>query len=394
MTHSLRIGLDLRSGHEAWLGGVYYLQNLALALRTLPRDDRPELLALVPVDDPGVALEPFEGLMAVAPFRGGDNAGTLKAKVLNRAQHAFRRTLDPPFGLDRAAKRASVDVLFPTLKAPHGAPPLLPWIYDLQHLDNPELFSAGERSYRTRAFRGAARSRSVLVLSSRAMADRFVARFPEAAGKVRVLRFTTVPGADWLEGDPAEVRGRYGLPQGFVLLPGQLWVHKDHLTALEAFRRLPNREHGRVLALTGSLEDYRHPDHFDRVRTFVAEHRLAERVRMLGVLPRWDYVQLIRAAALVVQPSRYEGWSSVVEDARALGKRIVLSDIAVHVEQAPAGAVYFRTGDAEDLASRLVDALEQPATMDEHAALVGQAERVSSYARTFDQIAREAAEAE
>jgi len=393
MTHSLRVGLDLRSGREAWLGGGYYLQNLALALRALPQDDRPELVALLPVDDPGIALEPFEGLIPVAPFHGGDNSGTLKAKVVNRARHAFRRNSDPPFGLDRAAKRASVNLLFPTLKAPHGAPALLPWIYDLQHLDHPELFSAGERSYRTRGFRAAARSRSVLVVSSQAMADAFVARFPEAAAKVRVLRFTTVPGRDWVTGDPSAVRDRYRLPEGFVLLPGQLWVHKDHLTAIEAVRRLPDGDGDRVLALTGSLEDYRHPDHLDRVRTFVAEQGLAERVRMLGVVPRSDYVQLLRAAALVVQPSRYEGWSSVVEDARALGKRMVLSDIAVHVEQAPPGAIYFRTGDADELASRLVEALDQPAAVDERAALAGQVERIASYARTFEKIAREAVEA-
>ena len=393
MMRPLRVGLDLRSGREAWLGGVYYLQNLALALQTLPPDDRPELVALAPVDDPGVLLERFEGLMPMVPFRGGDTAGTLQAKVFNRARGLLRPKADPPFGVGRAARRAQVDLLFPTLKAPHDAPPLLPWIYDLQHLDHPALFSAGERSFRTRAFRGAARSRRVLVLSSKAMADSFLAKFPEAAGKTRVLRFTTVPGRDWLEPDPAETRRRYRLPERFVLLPGQLWTHKDHLTALEALRRLPERDAGSVLVLTGSLEDYRNPDHQTRVRAFIDEHGLTERVRMLGVVPRSDYIQLLRAAAVVLQPSRYEGWSSVVEDARALGKRMVLSDIAVHVEQAPLGAIYFRAGDPDDLARRLVDALHQPRAVDESTALAAQAERVMSYARTFEAIAREAAEA-
>ena len=115
---------------------------------------------------------------------------------------------------------------------------------------------------------------------------------------------------------------------------------------------------------------------------------------MLGVVPRSDYIQLVRAAALVVQPSRYEGWSSVVEDARALGKRMVLSDIAVHVEQEPPGSIYFRTGDADDLARRLTEGLEQPPAMDERAALLAQADRVAEYGRTFKEIAGETAEAD
>jgi glycosyltransferase involved in cell wall biosynthesis len=267
-------------------------------------------------------------------------------------------------------------------------------VYDLQHLDQPELFSVRERSFRTRAFGRAARSARVVVLSSQAMAGAFVARFPEAAEKARVLRFTTVPARDWVHADPAEVRNRYGLASDFLLLPGQLWAHKDHLTAFAALRRLRDVGRDTVLACTGNTDDYRNPGHLARLRAYLDEHGLVDRARILGVVPRSDYIQLIRAAALVVQPSRYEGWSSVVEDARALGKRMVLSDIAVHLEQEPPGATYFRTGDPDDLARRVIEGLEQTPPMDERAALVAQAGRVTAYGRTFSGIVREAAEAD
>lgn len=389
----LRVGLDLRSAREAWLGGVYYLQNLVLAVQTLPPDDRPELVALAPIDDPGIDIRRFERLVPLVPLRGGDDV-TPRGKAFQILRGVVRRSADPPFGVTRAARAAHVDVLFPTLRASRSGPPVLPWVYDLQHLDEPDLFSARERSFRTRAFRGAARSGRVVVLSSEAMVNAFLARFPEAAGKVRVLRFTTVPGRDWLVADPAEVRRRYRLPRGFLLLPGQLWAHKGHLTAFAALRRLRELGENRVLVCTGSTNDYRHPGHLDRLRAYVDEHGLVEQVRILGVVPRSDYVQLIRAAALVVQPSRYEGWSSVVEDARALGKRMVLSDIAVHLEQEPPGSSYFHTGNANDLARRLTERLEQPPAMDERTALVAQADRVAAYGRTFNEIAREAAEAD
>jgi hypothetical protein len=57
-----------------------------------------------------------------------------------------------------------------------------------------------------------------------------------------------------------------------------------------------------------------------------------------------------------VNPSRFEGWSTTVEEAKSLGKRVLVSDIAVHREQAPARASYFGVDDAGVLAAQLRDA--------------------------------------
>jgi glycosyltransferase involved in cell wall biosynthesis len=325
-------------------------------------------------------------------FRGGDPRSTVKAIALNRVRAVITRG-NPPFGIGRAALSAGVDVLFPTMRTTTAHPTLLPWIYDVQHLDEPAFFTARERWLRTLEFRVAARSAGIIVVSSETMANAFVSRFPEAAGKVRVLHFTTVPDDDWLGPDPAEVRERYGLPSPFLLLPGQLWTHKDHLTAFAALRHLRDMGHRAVLVCTGSTDDYRSPGHIERVRRYLDEHRLEDHVRILGVVPRSDYIQLVRAATLIVQPSLYEGWSSIVEDGRALGKRMVLSDIAVHVEQAPPGGLYFRTGDATACATRILEGLELPPAIDERRAMTDQAQRIDAYARTFAHIAREAAEA-
>jgi glycosyltransferase involved in cell wall biosynthesis len=67
--------------------------------------------------------------------------------------------------------------------------------------------------------------------------------------------------------------------------------------------------------------------------------------------------QLFRCAAAVVQPSRFEGWSTVVEDAKALGRPLIVSDLPVHVEQSHSAVSpfnFFKAGDAEDLAAKLI----------------------------------------
>ena len=66
-------------------------------------------------------------------------------------------------------------------------------------------------------------------------------------------------------------------------------------------------------------------------------------------------MQLMRRSLAVIQPSLFEGWSTVVEDARALGKRIAISDIPVHLEQHPPGARVFARDSAESLAAILAE---------------------------------------
>jgi glycosyltransferase involved in cell wall biosynthesis len=102
---------------------------------------------------------------------------------------------------------------------------------------------------------------------------------------------------------------------------------------------------------------------------------------------------LIRASHAVVQPSRFEGWSSTVEDSRAFGKPIVISDIDVHLEQAPERGVFFPVGDVEALATTLAEVWEQNGPTDEREVFARHRELVAGYARTALSIFAEAAEA-
>ena len=43
----------------------------------------------------------------------------------------------------------------------------------------------------------------------------------------------------------------------------------------------------------------------------------------------------------LINPSKFEGWSSSVEQAKSMGKKIILSNINVHKEQNPRRGIYF-----------------------------------------------------
>jgi len=386
----VRIALLFRPGGP-WPGGFYYLQNLVLALRSLPPAEQPELVAFVATGS-HVPAEELAPVLPVLRYSSPNPRRTpaTRARDLLRRADAVRRSL--PWGVLGAAKRRPVEVVFPFFdedgRAPYSG---LPWIPDLQHFHFAEYFSPEERAHRTELFRRIAERAPLAVVSSATAKRELEERFPAFHGKLRVLRFTTVPRPEWAAADPQEVARRYGVARPYFMLPNQLWVHKNHLLAFEALRRLRAEGVDAPLVCTGQAEDYRHPEHPRRLREFVEGNGLADRVVMLGVVPREDYVALLRGAAAVLQPSRFEGWSSTVEDARAFGKRLVLSDLPSHREQDPEGARYASPDDPDAFAAAMRAALEDEGAPDEAEALAAQRLRVAAYAREFCAIAREAA---
>jgi glycosyltransferase involved in cell wall biosynthesis len=115
-----------------------------------------------------------------------------------------------------------------------------------------------------------------------------------------------------------------------------------------------------TIACTGRAIDMRHPGYMEELKTFIADNNLQDRIKLLGVVAPDVLVNLFRYAAAVVQPSLFEGWSTVVEDTKALGRPLFLTDLPVHREQAAAGALapfhFYPPGDATALADAIAAA--------------------------------------
>ena len=109
------------------------------------------------------------------------------------------------------------------------------------------------------------------------------------------------------------------------------------------------------LILTGLPTDYRDAENQHLSEFFQACARLdvSNQVHFLGHLPYWDMISLMRCAAVVIQPSRFEGWNTSVEDAKALGRPLICSDIPVHRDQAPEALGFFEVASSEELAHLL-----------------------------------------
>jgi len=215
------------------------------------------------------------------------------------------------------------------------------WIFDFQHKYLPRNFSRAEILIRNRYFGLIARCASTVVLSSRCAQEDFQRFFPKAAHKSTVLSFKTVPAPEWFKGTPNDVQKKYSLPNRFFIVSNQLWQHKNHLAILEALRLLKAEGVHPISVWTGQPSDYRKPGYYEKIAKSILEFQLERQVFILGLIPKVDQMQLMRASIAVIQPSLFEGWSTVVEEARCIGKPIILSDIPVHIEQKPPDSVYF-----------------------------------------------------
>jgi glycosyltransferase involved in cell wall biosynthesis len=235
-----------------------------------------------------------------------------------------------------------------------------------------------------------------VLVSSRSGADDLRKFYPTATAKTYIWRFAS--NLDSAAVAPADPRPAFDLPERFLFAPNQFWKHKDHLTLFRAIAILRDRGIDAAVACTGRAIDVRHPAYMDELKAFIADNRLADHIRLLGVVTPDVLLNLFRYSLAVVQPSLFEGWSTVVEDTKALGRPIFLTGLPVHREQAtdagPGAPFHFYPpGDAEALADSITAAWPAltpgPDIQAEKAADIGRRFRAQISARAFVDIMRD-----
>src|SRR5262245_1279787 len=219
----------------------------------------------------------------------------------------------------------------------------------------------------------------------------------DCSGESECLSFVSVASSAWYQLSPEEAILRCGLPRKYLIFPSQFWIHKNHKRLLDAIRIVKGRFPDIALVCTGRMYDYRQPHYAQQILTTIQNYGLEKNVYCLGLLDRLTQIHILRGAAGVIQPSLFEGWSALVEDARALGKPLYLSDIPVHREQDPPDAQYFDPLSSADMAVLLAKDWETlmpgPDRTREESALPLQRKRALDYARSFLRIVREASRA-
>lgn len=344
----MRIGIpmfqDELNGRRGWVAGLHYVQSACYALSMLPADKRPEVHCFVPED--------LEWAPASASETPSATLHQIPQALLNAGDFAGQKALAAH--LQELVREHPVDCFFPLLTPPSFIlpAPALGWIPDFQHHVLPQFFTEEDRNIRNHIFTFLSSYCYRIACSSEAARADLRRFYPGAGHKALLLRFRAMLPKHLLTPPVAPALTRLGIDEPYLYLPNQFWVHKDHATAFAAWKHLaqamPSREVP-LLVCTGNPEDYRARGHYQTLLAFLEENGLEKRIRMLGFISREDQLILYRAASAILQPSRFEGWSTSIEEARCLGKPLIASDIPIHQEQAP-DALFFPVGDAAVLA--------------------------------------------
>ncbi len=336
-----------------WIAGSYYLLNIVHALNSLPDADKPHLVFLT--DEKSHKLLHNTNY----PYYSFKNPYRTKRSIHEAFVNKILKAVKGKDVILKKVNKKHIDALFPASfdAAYELAPNKLFWIPDFQHHYFPKFFTAEELELRDTLFNQIARmAEATLVLSSHDALKDFNLFYPKVAVKTHVLPFAvTLPDLSHLVWD--DIRAKYRIEKPYYIVCNQFWQHKNHITVLKALAYLRNKLVSVPFDVffTGKPEDYRAPGFYRELSDFVDKNQLTDISRFVGFIDRAEQLMLMKNAISIVQPSLFEGWSTVVEDAKALNQYIILSDISVHREQTNKNVRFFEAENHLQLAGILIE---------------------------------------
>jgi len=329
---------------ENWTGGNYYISNLVASLSLLPENIQPEIFIL------SHSKNSFEFVQSTSGYKRIKRISSLMLKDVDGGLSLRLKLLSkliPSF----AKREVNFDAIFPFPIDTKERKRTICWIPDLQEKSLPHLFSPEELRYRTSQHIYYIENFDHILFSSHAALADFERYYPQSRNFKHVMSFAVNP-ANSLK--PSEtVMKKYSLPDVFFYCPNQFWLHKNHEAVIEAVYRLAKKNIMVTVVFSGREMDRRDPDHVERLKHKVAEYKLERKIRFLGFISKEEQYALIDSARALLQPSLFEGWSTVIEEAKSRSQFVIASDIPVHHEQLEVNADFFDPYNADDLALAL-----------------------------------------
>jgi len=330
MAQRIKVGIVF-SSNEAWIGGTYYILNLIQALQILPEEKQPHLVVFCNKEND---IEQIKSLKyAYISFERLIFQYNFFERVINK----FSRLLFQKNLIVKKHSQKMADVIFPfdfqesLAEIPHK----IAWIPDFQEHFLSHFFSEESLQIRKEHHYKIINANIPIVFSSLVAQQHFYSIFPSARNTTFVLNFA-VSHPEYINIEQNELLKKFNISKKYFIAPNQFWIHKNHQIILEAVLQLKKeqKEIPFQIVFTGKEYDFRHPKYTDNLKNFVQANGLSDDILFLGFIDRSEQLKLMENALAVIQPSLFEGWSTVVEDAKAMNQKIILSDIEVHREQA------------------------------------------------------------
>lgn len=343
----MRIGIIL-TGDYSWAGGVYYSLNI---IRLLQKISLTKPLTVVVFVNKYTQQELLVELQHKNIEVIDLDAKSFLYKLwcrgmgyLSKGNYRFVKDMNA----------AQLDLLYPVIHYEKIHAQLhckvLYWLFDFQHKFLPDMFSAEELGKRDRNFELVTENAHDLVVSSYDSKNHLLQFYPQCKANIHVYNFVSLINA-------SPVNSKLTTPDNYLVVCNQFWPHKNHLTVLKAIAFLVSQKKNIHVIFTGKFDQ---SPYVKELQDYIDSNQLQGHLTFTGFIARDEQVELIRKAKAVIQPSLFEGWSTVVEDAKALNKLLIVSDIAIHREQLKQDAHFFKSDDYQTLSVLMQEVYAAP----------------------------------
>ena len=337
---------------RSWLGGVYYLINIIKSLNFLADKDKPEVLLFFNPDLSDFVNEIDYPYLKIISWEFPEvSSGYIKSILFGK--NLF---------VDEIIDQYELNGLYPvndqpvkSKKALKKEVKLITWYADLQHKFYPGFFSRKKLFFREAKLRLLLKNSSDLVVSSNDVKKHF-RKFYKIRKQLDLHVIPFVSIIDHFNFDNIKaLNNRYEIPKDYFMVSNQFYKHKNHIVVLKALTKIKEKGIKDIhIVMTGKMEHYNDPEFIKQLREEIAHNKLEPYLSMLDVIPRQDQLCLMKHAKAVIQPSLFEGWSTVIEDAKSLQVPVIASNIEIHQEQLLDKGVYFDPQNEIELADKLI----------------------------------------
>jgi glycosyltransferase involved in cell wall biosynthesis len=371
-------------GGSEWMGGLHYIKNL---IKTVKYFNSLYTIDLLVYTRSQAAL--FADVKPdISEIHIYDEA-IATTNLIKRLQWWSKRKTGHIFhpGLDEFIRKHGYQFAYPCLpRKDFTYYRFAEWIPDFQYRHFPDGSNPTEIAGRKEQNTFVTKNAPLIYVSSYHALRDCEELFPLSKGKIEVMQFCVFSDPVQFPDTLEKIRNVYSIPAKYFMVSNLLAPTKNLEVVIRAAGILKKRGISMPVVVSGDIHDYRNPDFKHGIFQLISRENVREEIIMLGLLPRIVQKQLLVNALAILQPSRFEGWNTLVEEAKWLGKEIILSDIPVHLEQAPSLATYFKDNDAEDLAVKLETSFNSAVTKPEKneiAVSPAYTENIAGFAKHF-----------
>ena len=362
-------------GFVSWGGGVGFIENILVGLTAVP-DKVTKITVFVPAPPTltrrlagrikRAVLQPSHAIQhltsadhSLVPWQ---TAPELFAKICSEVVCYDGTTKN----LSQLSTRLQVDVMLPCFSpAAQFGTPWVGYLYDCQHRYYPQFFETKEVARRDQNFSQMLLSAESVIVNAKSVVDDLNMFFPNKKASIVALPFSPLMRAKSMENIDiltAFVKSKYATGERYLMISNQFWIHKDHETAFKAFALAVKSDLllNYKLICTGEMNDCRFPGYFHKLQKSLSSLNIRDKVIFTGYVDKLDQLALLNGAALMIQPTLFEGGpgGGAAYDAVALGVPSILSDIPVNLEISDPVVRFFKAGDAQSLAAEIISAID------------------------------------